>query len=95
MVNNLVHYKVKIDKQGRIVIPSEVRKKLGLKPNSELILVVRDNSILIEPEETDIEKIIDEWYEYMLKMKTRARGLTIEPSKWMSDEYVKRKLGID
>ena len=91
----MAQYRVRIDKQGRIVIPSEVRRLLKLEPNSELLLDVRDNTIVLEPVHRDLNKVVDEWYKKMLEMKIEARGLKIEPSMWMSEEYVRRKLGID
>ncbi len=91
----MAQYKVKIDKQGRIVIPSEVRKILGLKSNSELLLNIKKNTIILEPIHEDIDQLVDDWYEKMLKMKIKAGGLEIKPSLWMDEEYVKRKLGID
>ena len=37
----------RIDKQGRIVIPTEIRKELGFQPDEPLSLVVEDNSLRI------------------------------------------------
>ncbi|MGQ4895151.1 MAG: AbrB/MazE/SpoVT family DNA-binding domain-containing protein [Candidatus Njordarchaeia archaeon] len=88
-------YRVKIDKQGRIIIPSKVRKLLGLEPDSEFLLDIRNNTIILEPVRNDMDQIIDEWYEKMLNMKVRAKGLESIPSIWMSESYVKRKLGLD
>ncbi len=91
----MVQYKVRIDKQGRIVIPSEIRRKLGLKPNMELVLVVRGKSLLLEPNEEEVERAIDEWYRLMLETKVMVKGFSSGESKWMSDEYVRKKLGFD
>lgn len=63
MVKLMVKYKVKIDKQGRIVIPSEVRKILGLKSNSEVLLNIKNNTIILELIHEDIDQIVDDWYE--------------------------------
>ena len=38
-------YRVKVHKKGLIVIPAEVRRKLGIHEGSHLELVVEDNSI--------------------------------------------------
>ncbi len=40
---------VKLEKRGRIVIPSKVRKLLGLREGSVLTLEVRDGKILLIP----------------------------------------------
>ncbi len=94
MVNIMVRYKVKVDKQGRIVIPAKIRRMLNLKPGSELILDIRNSMIILEPSRNDLDKKIDEWYQKMLDMKIKARALEIKGGKWMSDEYVRRKIGF-
>jgi len=40
---------VAIDKQGRIVIPKEIREKYGLSEESRLELVLRENVIELIP----------------------------------------------
>ena len=40
--------KVKLDDRGRLVIPSAVRKRIGLR-NRTVLLEVRDDAILIKP----------------------------------------------
>jgi AbrB family looped-hinge helix DNA binding protein len=47
---------VAIDKQGRIVIPKEIREKYGLSEDGKLELVARENTIELIPlgEEEDL-----------------------------------------
>ncbi len=47
---------VAIDKQGRIVIPKEIREKYGLSKDGKLELVARENAIELIPvtEEEDL-----------------------------------------
>ena len=47
---------VAIDKQGRIVIPKEIREKYGLSEDGKLELVARENAIELIPltEEEDL-----------------------------------------
>ncbi len=40
------HYTVHIDQRGRLVLPSEVRKQLGLKKGDALILAVEPDGVL-------------------------------------------------
>jgi len=94
-VSYMEQYRVKMDKQGRIIIPSKVRKLLGLEPDSEFLLDIRNNTIILEPVRNNMDQIIDEWYEKMLNMKVRTKGFESIPSIWMSENYVKRKLGLD
>ncbi len=43
---------VTIDKAGRIVVPKELRQRLGLTPNTELEIVDHPNGILLRPLES-------------------------------------------
>lgn len=48
---------VVVDKKGRIVIPSRVRKRLGLKDgDSLLVLSVKDDIIVLK--KVDVEKVL-------------------------------------
>ncbi len=37
-----------VDERGRITIPSEIRRRLGLKPGTELIVEVVGDSIILK-----------------------------------------------
>ena len=45
---------VKIDEKGRIVIPVEIRDKMGLKKGDNLTLDVKDIRLILSPIRTDI-----------------------------------------
>lgn len=57
---------VTVDSKGRIVLPSEVRDRLGLRPGSEVVVGTEDGRIVVEPEDRpeqiirDLEELIDE-----------------------------------
>ena len=38
-----------VEDKGRVVIPAEVRKRLGIRPGTELEVDVRDGGILMRP----------------------------------------------
>ena len=40
---------VKVEERGRILIPKEIRDKLGLKPGSELEIILEEGKIKILP----------------------------------------------
>jgi len=53
MVYAIIHgMTVTIDKAGRIVVPKELRQRLGLGPNTELEIVDHPNGILLRPLES-------------------------------------------
>ena len=55
-----------VDSKGRIVLPSEVREQLGLRPGSEVTVNAEGDHIILEPEDDpeqvirDLESLIDE-----------------------------------
>lgn len=57
---------VRVDSKGRIVIPSEVRERLGLRPGSEVAVSAEDDRVILEPEDEpervvrELEALIDE-----------------------------------
>jgi AbrB family looped-hinge helix DNA binding protein len=38
-----------IDKRGRVVIPKELREKLGLKPEQRIVLELRGDELVLKP----------------------------------------------
>jgi AbrB family looped-hinge helix DNA binding protein len=38
-----------VEDKGRVVIPADVRRRLGIKPGTELEVVIRDGGILMKP----------------------------------------------
>jgi AbrB family looped-hinge helix DNA binding protein len=42
-----------VEGKGRVVIPAEVRRRLGIKPGTELEVDVRDGGILMRPRRKD------------------------------------------
>lgn len=46
----------KIDKAGRVVIPKEIRERMGLKEDSALLIVEADNGIVVL-KKLDIEEL--------------------------------------
>ena len=47
----------KMSSKGQIVIPERIRKKLGLGDGSKLILIEKDDKIIIESEKKFLEKL--------------------------------------
>ena len=40
---------VRIDERGRITIPSEIRRRLGIRPGTELVVEVAGDGIVLKP----------------------------------------------
>jgi AbrB family looped-hinge helix DNA binding protein len=48
----------KVDSKGRIVLPKEVRERLGITPGTEVAIHEEDGKAVVEPEDNP-EEIID------------------------------------
>ncbi len=49
---------IKVSSKGQIVIPREIRKKLGLKGGEKLLVLTRDNDILLrKAKQTSLDEI--------------------------------------
>ena len=44
--------KTKVDALGRVLIPKPIRNKLNLKSESEVVITLENNSVVIRPEKT-------------------------------------------
>ncbi|MFC4246403.1 AbrB/MazE/SpoVT family DNA-binding domain-containing protein [Natribaculum luteum] len=47
-----------VDSKGRIVLPKEVRERLGIEPGTEVAVQEEDGKAIVEPE-TDPDRIIE------------------------------------
>ena len=86
---------VKIDAQGRLVIPARLRKLLGIAGETEALVRVEGRRIVIEPVSRDLEARVRRWVEAALSSKAEPfSGEAGESWKWVSAEYAGRKLGL-
>jgi AbrB family looped-hinge helix DNA binding protein len=54
---------IRMGERGRLVIPSEVRRRIGLKPGDRLILSEADGEIRLRPASASIEALRGAWGE--------------------------------
>ena len=45
---------IQIDKQGRLVLPKEIREKYHLDQGSEIILIPQDEGVLLKPKKSKL-----------------------------------------
>jgi len=94
MVNN-VENSVTVDRQGRLVLPSNIREVLGLKEGGNVSIRLNGSRLILEPMSKDLEEKVQEWVNIALDLKAEAlTEVSKESWKWMSIEYAKRKLGL-
>lgn len=64
----------KVDSKGRIVLPQDVRERLGITPGTEVEIHEEDGKAVVEPED-DPERIIERM-EQLVAETTSMRGTT-------------------
>ena len=47
----------RLNDNGRIVIPAEIRQKMGLRPGDILLLHVEDNVLIVESQQSRIRRV--------------------------------------
>ncbi|MCL5987397.1 MAG: AbrB/MazE/SpoVT family DNA-binding domain-containing protein [Candidatus Thermoplasmatota archaeon] len=73
--------KTKVGPNGKVVIPKDIRNKIGIKENSEVIVDILDDSIIIrklKPESVSYVDFYCTTYSRKLKMKVDIKKITEE-----------------
>ena len=74
-----------VSEKGQIVIPEDIRRKLGLKPGSEVIFDIKDGMVMMKPKKSGKE-YVEEFCN--IPLKRRPKGLTTKKiKKILEEEY--------
>jgi|SRR5208283_2061913 len=91
---------VVVDQQGRMVLPSRLRERLGLKKGGRVSIRLEDSSkVVIERKSAEsVEERVENWVSTALNAREHVSASTgkrpVTSKKWMSSGYARRKLGI-
>ncbi|MEM2742139.1 MAG: AbrB/MazE/SpoVT family DNA-binding domain-containing protein [Nitrososphaeria archaeon] len=83
-----------MDKQGRIILPKEVRQALGINEDAELVCRVVGNRIVLERFFINSIKNIFEELEEIVPSIELDTVKVEEEDKYVDREYVLRKIGF-
>ena len=90
-----VEENVGVDKQGRLVLPANLRETLGIKDGGQISIRLDGARLVLEPIPEDLEEAVREWAQ---QVRGRAGEALAEEApeswKWMSREYARKKLGL-
>jgi len=90
-----MEYMVRIDKQGRMVIPASMRAALGIVDGCKALVRLDGRRLIVEVVDEDLEGRVAEWREMALSLHAEPFAEDVEESwRWMSREYAERKLGF-
>ena len=68
----------KVDSKGRIVLPQELRERLGITPGSEVDIHEEDGKAIVEPEQ-EPTRIIDRMNQ-LVEESSAKRGERVTPA---------------
>lgn len=105
VTNEMKEKTIEVDRQGRMVLPSRLRERLGLKKGGSVSIRLEDSSkVIIEPKiSRNIEESVENWVKLALSTKAQVfsersrkagQQKPVMGFKWMSSEYARRKLGF-
>jgi len=84
---------LKVDQQGRVVLPIEIRRALGIVRGGSIVLEKKNNRIFINAG-GKLEENVKQWKERVKSINVEAKTFKAGESKWMSESWAKKKLGI-
>ena len=95
MVKNVAHT-TRIDKQGRLIIPTELRKQLSLEEGTIIDIEVNANLLILKKQGANSQDVIDKWKTSLLSpsISSKSEISDLKEEKWYSEEYVTNKLGF-
>jgi AbrB family looped-hinge helix DNA binding protein len=87
---------VAVDKQGRLVLPAKIRKALGIKNGGKVKLTLKGEGVMLTVFDEDIISRVEKWHKRLssISVEPFTEKMHREVSKWYSDEYARRKLGL-
>lgn len=92
-VNGPIEAKARINENGRIVIPAEIRARMNLKPGDSILMRLEEDGILrVEPHQARIRRIQQEFKKYA-KPGARASEELIAERREEAREEVEQWLG--
>ena len=85
---------VKVDKQGRMVLPKDVRKALGIEDEAEVVCRVIGNKVILERFSIEsIQKAFADLEEIAPSLEVDTVEVEGE-DKYVDSEYALRKIGL-
>jgi AbrB family looped-hinge helix DNA binding protein len=72
-----------ISEKGQVVIPEDIRRKLGLKPGSDVIFDIKDGMVVMRPKKNP-EDLVEEFCN--LPIKSNLKNLNSKKIKNILDE---------
>jgi AbrB family looped-hinge helix DNA binding protein len=83
-----IEFERKVGPKGQVVIPKEIRRIMGISPNSKVLISVEDKSVIIKKESNEPV------WQFMRKFaKEYGKRLSVKELSKMKEEHYREELG--
>ena len=83
-----IQFERKVGPKGQVVIPKEIRRIMGISPNSKVLISVEDNSVIIKKESEE-----PVWRFMTRFAKEHGKRLSVKELNKMKEEHYQEELG--
>lgn len=80
---------IKAPANGKITLPSDIRKELGMKEGDKLLLIKKGKTIMLEKQENPIKKTKNELKALLLFSERSLKKLWLNKADEIWDQYLK------
>ena len=88
--NNLKFRSIKVSAKGRITLPSDMQKEMGIKKGDEIILVRKGEKIILEKSERITNSLKNEFVDIKSLSEQSLRKLWLNKDDEIWKQYVKK-----
>src|SRR5437870_4484989 len=94
MSSQLEHTQTRVNESGQLSIPAEYRDELGLVPGASVTLVRVGDSLLVIPDNTELENAFDRLADFFERVGVGEQELMTELASIRQQEFSRRFPGI-
>jgi AbrB family looped-hinge helix DNA binding protein len=84
------HKKTRVDESGQLAIPTEYRDELGLVPGASVTLVRVGDSLLVIPDDAELEDAFDRLATFFENAAVSEEDLMAELARIRQEEFAQR-----
>lgn len=90
MSSQIEHKQTHVDEHGQLTIPAELRDELGLVPGAAVTLVRVGDSLLVIPENAELEGAFDRMADFFQSVGVKQEDVIAELAQIRQEEFARR-----
>jgi AbrB family looped-hinge helix DNA binding protein len=80
-----IEFERKVGPKGQVVIPKEIRRIVGIRPDSKVFVTLEDEKIIITPKRVSLKEFLS-----ILPLEKRKKIKTKDFDEWYEEELEER-----